>query len=233
MAGRDGQPLTAASAAIASTDHGEAADAALGFGALAVAAGAAAVLILAEGGPLSHRMVQHLMIMNVAAPMLASLLPNRRALGGLGGLCAAGALQMVTLWAWHAPAAQAFFGASPAADFVATLILFAAALWFWKAVLAGAAAGGWRSVGALLLTGKLACLLGALLVFAPRDLYAALAPAWCGSGPPTLADQQLAGLLMITACPLSYLVAGTTLAGRLLLSLHDRESGADVPATAR
>ena len=42
---------------------------------------------------------------------------------------------------------------------------------------------------------------GALLIFAPRTLYHL-----------ALDDQQLAGLLMITVCPLSYLVAAVVLA---------------------
>lgn len=66
---------------------------------------------------------------------------------------------------------------------------------------------------ALLLTGKLACLLGALLIFAPRELYRL-------HGLPSLEDQQLAGLLMITACPLSYVVAGVAMAAQAIGDLE-------------
>ena len=73
----------------------------------------------------------------------------------------------------------------------------------------------WQAIFLLLLTGKLSCLLGALLIFAPRLLYAAdiHAPSFDIG---TLDDQQLAGLLMITACPLSYVVAGVVLAARMI-----------------
>jgi cytochrome c oxidase assembly factor CtaG len=36
---------------------------------------------------------------------------------------------------------------------------------------------------------------------------------------PSLADQQLAGLLMIAACPLSYLLAGLVIASRMIKEL--------------
>jgi putative membrane protein len=94
------------------------------------------------------------------------------------------------------------------------LSLAAAALWFWLAVLSDRSALRWRALVALALTGKLFCLLGVLLVFAPRLLYAAhpVAP-----GQPVaagLADQQLAGLMMVVACPLTYVLAAVIIAAR-------------------
>src|SRR3546814_3731920 len=101
-----------------------------------------------------------------------------------------------------------------------------AAVLFWALLLASSATSRWGGLAALLLTGKLACLLGALLIFAPRDLYSlpGVSFALCSTGPSTLADQQLAGLLMITACPLSYVVAGVVLAAQMMLDL-ERRSG--------
>jgi putative membrane protein len=89
---------------------------------------------------------------------------------------------------------------------------------FWTLLLAAAAGRQWGSVGVLLVTGKLACLLGALMIFATRDLYLlpGLSIPFCSTGPSTLADQHLAGLLMITACPLSYLVAGAVLTAQMI-----------------
>lgn len=85
--------------------------------------------------------------------------------------------------------------------------LFLAALAFWVLLLDMMERSGWQAILGLLLTGKLACLLGALLIFAARPLYSDAA----------LADQQLAGLLMITACPLSYIAAGVVIAARLIV----------------
>ncbi len=110
-------------------------------------------------------------------------------------------------------------------------VLAGAAVWFWWALIA---ASEWRALIALLLTGKLACLLGALLIFAPRDLYNldGLVLALCTTGPSSLADQQLAGLLMITACPLSYLVTGVALAARMLVRLDSDRPMTDASARA-
>jgi putative membrane protein len=84
-----------------------------------------------------------------------------------------------------------------------------------------------------LVTGKFACLLGALLIFAPRDLYAlpGLVFALCSSGESSLADQQLAGLLMVTACPLSFLTSGVAIAARMLSDLERRTARVCAPAS--
>jgi putative membrane protein len=113
-----------------------------------------------------------------------------------------------------------------------TVVLAGAAFWFWSAVIA---APDWKGLIALLLTGKLACLLGALLIFAPRDFYNldGLVLGLCTTGPSSLADQQLAGLLMITACPLSYLVTGVVLAAGMIGRLEDGERSSHVAARAR
>ena len=62
---------------------------------------------------------------------------------------------------------------------------------------------------ALMVSAKLFCLLGILMILAPRALYAGHHGAAID-----LADQHLAGLLMITACPLTYLALATFLAAR-------------------
>jgi putative membrane protein len=98
--------------------------------------------------------------------------------------------------------------------------LFLAALLFWLALLTISAASRWQTIPALLLTGKLACLLAALLIFAPRTLYVSAGhlahAAEHFSALRALDDQQLAGLLMITACPLSYLVAAVIITVQLI-----------------
>jgi putative membrane protein len=201
--------------------------------AAAVAAGAAAVPVFVDTGPLSLRMLQHLAVMNVVAPLLACW-PRHgpAARSDASMLWAAGILQMAMLWAWHLPAFQSVVAGSLALEAAMTLSMLAVSICFWRQVVAASAEGRWRGVGALLLTGKLACVLGALLVFASRDLYAGVAFPWCGAGGSTVTDQKLAGLLMITACPLSYLVAGTAMAARLLRDLDERPD-ADALAAAR
>jgi putative membrane protein len=175
-----------------------------------VAASAAATLaaglvtvVLLDFGPLAGQMAGHIALMNLAAPLaalgLAERLPRPRL------FWAACLLQIVLLWFWHAPALH-HLSMQPAGAVAMHASLFLAALAFWRLLLDTVEHTGWQALLALLLTGKLACLLGALLIFSPRLLYAGVA----------LDDQQLAGLLMIAACPASYLVAGVVVATRNL-----------------
>jgi putative membrane protein len=59
------------------------------------------------------------------------------------------------------------------------------------------------------MSGKFACLLGALLVFSPHlIIHSPTAEHSAMSGMSTLIDDQhLAGLLMLAACPISYILA--------------------------
>lgn len=155
----------------------------------------------------------------------------------MNSLAAATLLQLVLLWGWHSPAVFAAATASAALMALMHLSLFAGALWFWSAVVVATRRGDWAPLGALLVTGKLFCLLGLLLAFAPRPLYAAagfIQSCFAANGtfgvPPPVADQQLAGLLMLTACPLVYVTAAIAIAGRLLRKIESE--GWTLPARA-
>lgn len=182
----------------------------------------AIILSLYELGSHSRHMALHIASMNVVAPLLAALVVNRgSALTTRPAvLWIATAVQIVLLWAWHAPVVYDFAMKSHAAQLAMHGLLFVAALLFWLALLTVCKPARWQTVPALLLTGKLACLLAALLIFAPRTLYDAAAhlahSAERLSGLGNLDDQHLAGLLMITACPLSYLVAAVMIAVQLV-----------------
>ncbi|RXT20746.1 hypothetical protein B5U98_18210 [Bosea sp. Tri-39] len=201
------------------------------IGAAVLAVSGLITVSVVELGPLSLQMLQHLALMNVAAPLVALGLSKRGRLASTA-LLPAGFVQLLALWAWHAPAVQQLAASSGASQFGLMSVLAGAAVWFWSALIA---ASEWRALIALLLTGKLACLLGALLIFAPRDLYNldGLVLALCTTGPSSLADQQLAGLLMITACPLSYLITGIALVARMIGRLEDGERSGHVAARAR
>jgi len=196
---------------------------------------ASAVLLLGIGiysfvnlGPLSRHMGVHIGLMNVAAPICAAVVwlawPAARNLASGSVLWTATIGQMVLLWAWHAPAVQASAMMSPLVQTLWHTLLFGSALLFWRSVLPSTGVR-WQSILALLITGKLACMLGALLVFSPRLLYPKPAAASVqhamhhAADWPNLADQQLAGLLMIAACPLSYVLAGIVLAAQTMTDL--------------
>ncbi|MEH2507790.1 putative membrane protein [Bradyrhizobium sp. AZCC 1578] len=182
----------------------------------------AAVLLVYDLGHFSTHMVLHIASMNIIAPSVAALIVTRRHIGGTRPfwLWTATFLQIVLLWTWHSPAVHHLLLQSPAAGltFHATLLL--TALFFWLSLLTTSATSRWQTIPALLLTGNLTCLLAALLIFAPRTLY-----RFAGhlAGAPghvslhhALEDQHLAGLLMITACPLSYLVAAVIITVQLI-----------------
>jgi putative membrane protein len=105
-------------------------------------------------------------------------------------------------------------------------LLFLAALAFWLSV-AAAPSDRCQAMLALLISGKSACLLGVLFIFAPRPLLAlgAAHSSHQGHGA-LLADQHLTGLLMIAACPLSYVLTAVVLAAQ---TLDGREQACCVP----
>lgn len=183
-------------------------------------------LVAAAGGPLSHHMGMHIILMNVLAPAAAFLTCDaavaRFPLLTRGRwLVVATSAQIAALWIAHAPAILAWSTSSDLASALTQLGLFASATWFWLAVLAQRGSRQWRALVALLLTGKLFCLLAALLVFALRALYV-LGPSDLHlhhAASLSLSDQQLAGLLMVVICPLTYVVAAIVISARMLRDL--------------
>ncbi len=90
--------------------------------------------------------------------------------------------------------------------------LLAAAFLFWATVLRSVRRYG-ASVAALIITAKLCTLLGALLIFARSVLYPAYAGRAAAWGFSPLEDQQLAGLLMMPAGGIVYIVAAVIIFG--------------------
>lgn len=164
-------------------------------------------------GHLSAQMLVHILLMNAVAPLLALAAPAAwfRSRAWRDGLFPAMLAQLGALWAWHSPPVLDAVMRSGALHLAMQASLFLLATWFWVAVLHTEGDRRWRAILALLISGKLFCLLGVLLVFAPRVLYSGML-----TGQAALGDQQLAGLLMLVACPATYLVAGVVIAARWL-----------------
>ena len=190
----------------------------------------------------SAHMVQHELLMIVAAPLLVlghplaawtwALAPaQRRAVGQatrwrwLAGLwsritqpVAAWALHALALWAWHLPR---LFDAALHHEGVHVLqhaSFLATALLFWWSVLGGdprSSRGGFALVSlftTMLHTGAL----GALLTFATSPWYDAYAMAGAVYGLSPVEDQQLGGLVMWVPGGTAYLIAGLVIVARLL-----------------
>lgn len=157
----------------------------------------------------SARVVHHVLLTACAAPLLAAAIgTDRHRLPG--GLAAWTALHGLIFWLWHAPPAYAWALSSDAAYWLMQASLLASAAGLWMAVRTAPALAG---VGALLATMVQMGVLGALITFSGRALYAPhlLGPQDWGYSP--LEDQQLAGLIMWAPGAAIYLAAALVLLG--------------------
>jgi putative membrane protein len=189
-------------------------------------------------------MVQHLVLMLVAAPLLVLGAPGavllrlpgpagRRRLGawwhrrsGLRALAAllttpllAWGLHIATVWAWHLPAAYQAALSDERLHALEHLSFLTTALLFWWVVLQPTGRRRLNHGMAVLYVvtaGMLGGMLGALLTFAGRPFYPAQSAAAGAWGLTALEDQQLAGLIMWLPGGLVYLIAAAVLFVRWL-----------------
>ncbi|HMO74844.1 MAG TPA: cytochrome c oxidase assembly protein [Sphingopyxis sp.] len=157
----------------------------------------------------SARVVHHVLLTAIAAPLIAWGLPRLR-VGGSAAIWAAA--QALLFWLWHAPAPYAAALSSDAVYWAMQLSLFASALGFWAALRRASAP---FAVGLLLAMMVQMGLLGALITFAGTPLYAPHAVTTIAWGLTPLEDQQLAGLIMWAPAAGLYLAAALWQGGRL------------------
>jgi putative membrane protein len=164
--------------------------------------GGGLVFAIAMLSPLHHlaatrfwlHMVQLELLMLVAAPLLVIGNPFGATRGRVSRALSArtryaapivsSVLYAIALWIWHVPILYDAAVASPGLQVAQHASLFLAAVLFWGAVLRPAPGG--IDVLCIVVTMIHMGLLGALLTFAGRPLYAGF----------TLEDQQLGGLIM-------------------------------------
>ena len=174
------------------------------------------------GRAFSAHMLMHMGVVAVAAPLLAlgvaggALDPVPRA-ARLFAPIQASILELVVVWAWHAPALHHAARHDRAVLIAEQGMFFVAGLFLWLSAFGGNAVdGGNRSaagVVGLLLTAIHMTLLGALLALSPRLLYSHIEGF---SGWTAIEDQHLGGAIMLLIGGLSYLVGGLWLTVRLL-----------------
>ena len=180
-------------------------------------AAAVAVLVLAFVSPLcalsaalfSARVVHHLLLVAVSAPLIALAWPARLSRATTPMFVIATGV----LWAWHLPQAYDAAMANKGLYWVMQATLLGSATAFWRAVLApGQPTGqaGLTILGAYMQMG----LLGALLTFAPEPLYAIHWQAPLAWGFTPLADQQLGGIIMWVPAGIPYAALGALVALR-------------------
>lgn len=196
----------------------------------------------------SAHMIEHEMLMVVAAPLLVAARPMpalllglpdhwrgrvvawarrpgpRRVWSGLTELWTATIVHVAVLWLWHLPALFEAALDSEALHILQHVSFFGSALTLWEAVWRRHVrrAGQGEAALALFLISLQSGLLGALLTFSQRLWFPAdesLAPAF---GLDPLQDQQLAGLVMwIPACSV-YVAIGLFVAGKWLAGMERR-----------
>lgn len=236
------------------------------FGALRCGAFAAgiATLVIALISPLdalddqlfSAHMLQHLLLMMVAAPLLVSGRPAiawlwafplraRRAIGRVwmgSGLhrgirvlmtpLVVWVLCSVVLWFWHLPGPYGWALQDETVHTFEHLSFFITALMFWSLVLEPYGARRLDYGSTLLFVATLGAqngLLGALLTFAGRPFYVAYANTTTAFGLTPLEDQQLAGLIMWVPASIIHL---TTLAVLFVAWIHSLDRQPKRPAAA-
>jgi putative membrane protein len=167
-------------------------------------------------------MTMHMCVVAVASPLIALGVAGGRLdpVGKAPGLFApipVSVLELVVVWAWHAPALHHAARSSTMWLAIEQGMFLTCGLLVWLSAFGGdGSRGGSRSaagVVGLLLTSMHMTLLGALLALTPRPLQAhteglnAIAP---------LQDQHLGGAIMLVVGGISYLAGGLWLTARLL-----------------
>ena len=197
----------------------------------------------------SAHMAQHLLLMNVAAPLLVLGVPLgamlrglplawRRPLARMGtgrswrkvwrrlsSVALAALLQQLVLWIWHTPGGIAIALESNALHIGMHASLFSGALLFWTAVLRPRDGQYWTSVAGLLVTLQVmgtVCIVLLLQTGSSYSAYGNLAAAW---GLTPAEDEQLGWGLMMLVGTLTYLGAGMALIGRSFALLERSHPG--------
>jgi putative membrane protein len=211
-------------------------------GLLAVTAALVSPIHHAGDQLLSAHMLQHLVLILVAAPLLALGRPQlpfllalprswRRALHAIGArppvratrrmLTSPAAIWVVgvaVLWSWHVPLLYDAAVRSQGLHTLEHLSFLVTAFMFWWVVLrpTGEGLSPGRDVLYVFTAGLAGSALGALFAFATSPIYPAYIPRALALGVSPLSDQQLAGLIMWIPAGVVYLAFASWLFVRWL-----------------
>lgn len=153
-------------------------------------------------------MLRHMGLVAVAAPLLILGMPNLSRRIAIPPFAAA-ALEFAVVWVWHLPPAHSLGRTLPAGFVLEQSSFLAVGVLVWAGCLR--AENPLAGAAGLLVTSMHMTLLGALLILAPRDLYAEI----CGTAP-DLAGQQMGGMLMLSIGTPAYLLGGLILTAQAL-----------------
>lgn len=158
----------------------------------------------------SVRVVHHVALTAIAAPLLVAGMRRLRVPGAAASWAAGHAL---IFWFWHTPDAYGAALSSDAAYWAMQLTLLGSAMGFWTALRQSSAP---LAIGLLLAMMVQMGLLGALITFAGVPLYAPHYASTLAWGLTPLADQQLGGIVMWAPAAGLYLGAALRRGWRLL-----------------
>jgi putative membrane protein len=191
----------------------------------------------------SAHMAQHLLLMNVAAPLIVLGAPTapmlramgrdaRRAVGrvaqsrgwravwrAISGVAAATVVQQLALWIWHTPSGLAAALGSDAVHIAMHISLLTVALLFWTAVLQPRR-GLWPSMLALLITLIVSGFASIVLLLHPEPLFAAYGDSAVAWGLTAAEDEHLGWGLMMLIGSVSYPLAAVALVASTLERLE-------------
>ncbi|MDQ8732163.1 cytochrome c oxidase assembly protein [Bradyrhizobium sp. LHD-71] len=183
-------------------------------------------------------MVQHLILVALAPPLIVLAAPVRTIEAGLRAYVACASRKRIEwnrpliatglygflIWFWHVPAMYelGLISASWHVLYIGSLI--AVSLWFWSCVVHATSPG--LVAVTLLVTMVHTGLLGALLTFAPSPLYPLMATGAMRFGLLPIEDQQLAGLIMWVPMGMIYLVSALLVINRRLFASTIASAGA-------
>ncbi len=175
---------------------------------------AAAWLVLAPRADHAFwmHMTMHVLVVAVAAPLLALALAGGRfdpvrLAPKLFAPIPVSILELIVVWAWHAPVPHHFARQTIVGLFAEQSMFLAMGLWMWLSAFGGDGADRPRraaGVIGLLLTSMHMTLLGALIALSSRVLYHHAH----GSSLTPLEDQHLGGAIMLIVGGASYLIGG-------------------------
>lgn len=176
----------------------------------------------------SARVVHHVLLIAVAAPIAVLALPERLRAAPVALIGVASALfvtHTAAVWVWHFPTPYAWALSSDAVFWVMQITLLGSAIGVWSVVLSRTIPLGFAMamvLGTMVQMG----LLGAVITFARHPLYLPHFSSTQPFGLTALADQQLAGLIMWVPAAIPYFVCALALLGRSVV----RATNVDRPA---
>jgi putative membrane protein len=169
------------------------------------------------------RVVHHMALVLLLAPLLAvGLQPLLQRLPVPLWTCTV--VAGIAFWTWHLPAPYEAAMSSVAVYALMQFTILGSALAFWVAVRRTSPA---EAVAAILATTVLMGLLGALITFAARPLYAPHFASTLGWGVSPLEDQQLAGIVMWAPGSIAYLLAAIWIGWRWMRVERERRLQAE------